>query len=341
MPSGNPLTLEPGGQVEISALPQPSLPALQATVNSDIDFLADLLSRSGLRMGTRGIDPARSPSRVLSTPRYDAMAQALARYSPFGRSMMCSTAGLQVCLDAGRPSEFAERWAALHDIGPALIALFANSRCQAGQDTGWASARMGTWFGMDPKRTAPVAVSGDPIADWVAYVLNAPILCVRRPGAQWLVPTGVSFADWINGAVRPAPTTDDLDYHISTLFPPIRPRGYFEIRYIDTQPEGEWIAPAALITTLLTPGVLDTARDICARTAGRWLDAARLGLADADLAATALALAELALDRLPGTGLPAQDRHDIHRIVDRRLAAGRPSGEATGDPIFGEMERSR
>ncbi len=141
MPSGNPLTLEPGGQVEISALPQPSLAVLRDVVTADIDYLTHLLARSGLSLGVRGMDSYKSPARILTTPRYDAMAEALARYSPYGRLMMCSTAGLQVCLDAGRPTDVAQRWAALHEFGPALIALFANSRCQAGQDTGWASAR--------------------------------------------------------------------------------------------------------------------------------------------------------------------------------------------------------
>jgi glutamate--cysteine ligase len=342
LPSGNRLTVEPGGQVEISSLPQASLPALRRIVTTDVDHLTRLLKRAGLRIGRTGIDAYRAPHRILSTPRYDAMAEALARQGPDGRIMMCNTAGLQVCLDAGRDTDLAARWGALHEFGPALIALFANSRRHAGRDTGWASARMRTWLGMEPGRTDPVTTAGDPAADdptaaWAAYVLQASVLCVRQETGPWRVPSRVSFADWINGAITPGPTRDDLDYHITTLFPPIRPRGYFEVRYLDTQPDGEWIAPAAMMTALLAPDAIDAARDLCAPTAGRWRDAARLGLTDPGLARSARGLAELSLGRLTAVdtatsgatdiSLTAADRADIHRIIDRRLA--------------GEMERTR
>src|SRR6266511_2818856 len=173
LPGGNVLTVEPGGQVEISSQPHACLAMLHAEVGADVRYLTGLLARAGLALGERGTDPYRPPRRLLRTPRYDAMAEAFAAYGPHGRTMMCSTAAVQVCLDAGIP--------------------------------------------------ARVPAGDDPARDWARYALRAPVLCVRRAGRSWRCPRPTSFADWIGGAFGPPPTRADLDYHLSTLFPPVRP----------------------------------------------------------------------------------------------------------------------
>ncbi|WP_426505102.1 ergothioneine biosynthesis glutamate--cysteine ligase EgtA [Dactylosporangium sp. McL0621] len=296
---GGAVTLEPGGQVEISSRPYASLIELHAGVGAEIEQLTALLAGAGLILGDTGADPHREPRRLLSTPRYDAMAAAFDRRGESGKIMMCSTAGLQVCLDPGPEDELAERWAAVHALGPPLMALFANSAHFAGEDTGWASARQRAWRGIDPSRTRAVGTGGRPAADWAGYALDAKVLCIRRPGGAWDAPSGVTFADWIGGALDPRPTFADLDYHLSTLFPPVRPRGYLEIRYLDTQPGRGWFAPAALLHALLDdPGTVSRVLDLCAPAAGRWVEAARDGMADPVLARAARAVRELALARL-------------------------------------------
>src|SRR5690606_37202247 len=137
---------------------------LHAAVSAEIAYLGDRLGAHGLRFGGHGIDPHRSPRRLLHTPRYEAMAASFARRGPAGQVMMCGTAATQVCLDAGEPDQVAARWATLHAVGPALLALFANSHRHAGQDTGWASARMRAWLDTDPARTWPVEDGPDPAA---------------------------------------------------------------------------------------------------------------------------------------------------------------------------------
>jgi glutamate--cysteine ligase len=321
LPRGGVLSIEPGGQVEISTPPRASLAELLAATGADVDHLTGLLARAGLRPGETGADAHRPPRRLLSTPRYDAMATSFAADGPDGRTMMCSTAAVQVCVDAGQPDRVGARWAALHALGPVLLALFANSSRYAGHGTGWASARMRAWLSMDQARTGPVPAGDDPARDWARYALRAPVMCVRRTGAPWRCPPRTSFADWINGALGDPPTRADLDYHLTTLFPPVRPRGYLEVRYLDQQPRREWHVPVAVLAALLLDDAsIDRVRDLCAPVAGRWLPAARHGLARPEIARAARAVADLAGRLLPRTGLPARTCDDVNELVGRRLA---------------------
>jgi glutamate--cysteine ligase len=305
LPSGAFLTAEPGGQLEISSAPADSPAALHEAVSADLAYLTDLLADAGLTLGEHGIDPHREPRRLLDTPRYAAMERAFDARGPHGRVMMCSTAGLQICLDAGPADQLATRWAALGALGPPLIATFATSRRHAGRDTGWASARMAAWCGIDPRISGPPGgPPDDPAAGWARYALDAPLL--RRPGR--------TLGEW---AARGRPTTADVDFHLSTLFPPVRPRGYVEVRYLDAQPGGDWIVPAALLIALLTDP--RAALDLAAPTAGRWVVASRCGLADPAVRRTAEAVADLACRRLDRTGLPAAVRAHVIDTVQRRL----------------------
>jgi glutamate--cysteine ligase len=183
---------------------------------------------------------------------------------PWGRQMMCGTASVQVCLDAGDdsdgPSGYRWRWRLLHALGPVLVAAFANSPLRDGKPTGWASSRQQVWARMDPGRTRPPRLDGDPRAAWAAYALDAELMCVRDlDSADWSVPRGVTLRDWVRPAATDRagwrlrrPTVDDLEYHLSTLFPPVRPRGHFELRMIDAQPGDGWIVPLAVCWALLS-----------------------------------------------------------------------------------------
>ncbi|MGX6608483.1 ergothioneine biosynthesis glutamate--cysteine ligase EgtA [Micromonosporaceae bacterium Da 78-11] len=328
LPSGAPLTAEPGGQLEISSLPAGTTAELHETVSADLTFLTDLLDDAGLSLGEHGIDPHRPPRRLLSTPRYAAMERAFDARGPHGRTMMCSTAGLQVCLDAGTGDQVAARWAAVNALGPPLIALFANSRRQAGRDSGWASARMAAWWGIDPRVSGPPgAPTDDPATTWARHALAAPLLCVRRDGDCWDPPPGLTLRDWAAGALPRRPTTADVDYHLSTLFPPVRPRGYLEVRYLDAQPGADWIVAVAVVTALLDdPRTTDKVLDLAAPTADRWVVASRRGLADPGIHRAATAIADLACRHLD-TGLPPPVRAHVIDTVQRRLHGARQSEE--------------
>jgi glutamate--cysteine ligase len=347
LPGGGYVTVEPGGQVEISSAPAASPAALRAAADGDIAVLVDLLAREGLALGRTGIDPYRTPHRVLDTPRYAAMQRAFDQRGPHGRTMMCCTAGLQVCLDAGEPHRIADRWAALHALGPVLLATFATARHHAGHDTRWESARMRAWLGMDPAMTGPAgATSADPAAAWARYAMAAPVVCVRRPDREWDAPPGITFADWINGALPEPPTTGDLDYHLGLLFPPVRPRGYLEVRFLDAQPADEWFAPVAVVAALLGDDrATDAAREACEPVAGRWIDAARRGLADPAIARAARGVLDVTAVALHTTDLDEATRTRVVDLVTRRLADQAPpparSGPRSGNGATREDVASR
>jgi glutamate--cysteine ligase len=261
LPGGGWLTREPGGQVELSTAPA-SLTDCVAAGRQDMAALRRALSGERIALAGRGLDPLRRPRRVLEMPRYAAMDEYFARSGPWGRLMMCSTASVQVCVDAGTDSRgtagYRFRWRLLHALSPVLIAMFANSPLCRGRRTGWKSTRQLVWSRIDPCRTQPpggpepARDHADPALAWARYALDAEVMCVRRPDGQpWTAPPGLTFRAWLSGAAERPPTRDDLDYHLSTLFPPVRPRGHLELRVIDAQPGEGWIVPTAIVTALL------------------------------------------------------------------------------------------
>jgi glutamate--cysteine ligase len=315
------VTVEPGGQVEISGPASASVPRLIEDTAADAAELTSLLLDAGLVPGDHGLDAFRPPHRVLTVSRYAAMERAFEQLGPHGPRMMCSTAGLQVCLDAGEADQTALRWQALHDFGPALVALFANSRRRTGSDTGWASARTEATFGTCAPFTEPPPLDGDPAETWARTAMEAPVLCLRR-GDNWDAPAGLTFGAWADGALPgDRPSYDDLDYHLSTLFPPVRPRGYLEVRYLDTQQGDGWIAPTLLLIALMSdPALVDQALAAAAPAAGRWFPAARDGLEDKLVLQAARELVDLGTGALSRTGVD-QDLIDevgnrLHCIVD-------------------------
>lgn len=342
------LTTEPGGQVELSSAPAPSIADCVAAVGADLATLREAVRPAGLRLAGQGLDPLRPPRRVLEMPRYAAMEEFFDRSGPWGRLMMCSTASVQVCVDAGEEdggvSSFRWRWRLLHAIGPVLVATFANSPLRHGRPSGWKSTRQAIWARLDPTRTRapahaePAARPGgrrgagpaDPRSAWVAYALAAKVMCVRRPDSPtWRAPPGLTFREWLRGGGERRPTRDDLVYHLSTLFPPVRPRGHLELRMIDAQPGDTWVVPAAVVAALLDDhGAAQAAMEAAAqvwrpdaradaRVGDPWLRAARRGLDDPRLAAASRRCFEAADGALTRLGAPGPVRRAVAAFAER------------------------
>jgi glutamate--cysteine ligase len=322
------ITVEPGGQVELSGVPEQDIYAAVAAMRHDEQRLRLVLGELGLGLAHLGADPARRPRRMNPRPRYRAMERHFLSTgrAGAGETMMCATAALQVNLQAGPRTGWADRLALAHQLGPTLVSIAACSRWLAGQDTGWATSRQRAWAGLDPRTSGPVAASGDPVADWVRHVLAAPVLFAATGGDDVVaIARAVPFSAWAAGRVRLAdrlPTLHDLRVHLTTLFPPVRPRGYLEIRYLDISAPRWWPAIAAVTTTLLDdPVAADAAAAATEHTGGRWQDAARLGLRDPDIATSARQCLAIATERVaPELRLAVAD---LAELVD--------SGRSPGD----------
>ena len=164
-----------------------------------------------------GTNPYHSCSEVplrTPTPRYLAMQRIFDQVSSDGRRMMRLTASLQITIDLLPGSAGQEQWLVANLAGPPLTAAFANSPWWDGRPAGIPGARTRIWQGVDPSRTGydgrhldPV----DPVGAYHAFAAAAPRLAI--------------------------PEAARSTYHLSTLFPPVRPRGgYLEVRYLDAQP---------------------------------------------------------------------------------------------------------
>lgn len=324
MPGGSAVTFEPGGQVELSSPPGAGLAACLAAATADLARLTESLQDLGLTLVPSAIDPYRSPRRQLRTERYEAMERYFDARGTLGRIMMCCTAAVQVNLDAGADTaDVVRRWRLLHEIGPALVAAFANSPVLAGQVTGWKSTRQVVWQRLDPPRTGTPA-GADPVSAWARYALAAPVLAVR--GARWRADPGMTFAQWL--ARDDPPTADDLAFHLTTLFPPVRPRGFVEVRYLDALPPRWWPVPVAVLTALTDdPDAGETARAAARRardSGGDWLTAARYGPSHPGLAAAARTCFAAARDVLPH-----HESELLDGYLDRYLTRGRcPADDA-------------
>jgi glutamate--cysteine ligase len=164
---------------------------------------------------------------------------------------------------------------------------------------------------------------GDPREAWTAYALDARVMAVRGPD-RWTVPRGLTFRDWIRDGRCP-PTADDLDFHLATLYPPVRPRGSrLELRMIDAQPGPDWIVPVAVAAALLDdPAAAERARAALAplwhRATAADLDrcAATAALTDPGLARAAAACFAAARDAQTDTVIGAAVDHFTESFVTR------------------------
>ncbi|MFF2060365.1 ergothioneine biosynthesis glutamate--cysteine ligase EgtA [Streptomyces sp. NPDC058200] len=351
------LTFEPGGQLELSSPPAASLMECITSTAADLDTVRPALRTSGLALAGLGQDPWHSPQRMLREPRYDAMETYLDRIGPAGRAMMRSTASIQVCLDAGHeepgPLGYGRRWQLAHLLGAVLVAAFANSPMRENRLTGWRSTRQALWTQLDPARTTAPPVRREPRGAWAAHALDTPVMCIRAADGPWAVPERLTFRDWIRSGLPRPPVRADLDYHLTTLFPPIRPRGHLELRMIDAQPgEDGWMVPLAVTTALFDdPEASETAyRTVksLAETAGSrpaprnllWLNAARHGLADPELHTVAAACFAVALEALPRIGATPAVQEAVAAFNERYVLPGRCPADDLGTPVNGKDLRT-
>lgn len=324
---GSRVTIEPGGQVELSTAPFPSVDEALRAARADRRTLFGLMDRADLVPSTLAVDDRRAPRRVLTKPRYRAMEAFFAQQGWAGAWMMTNTSSTQINLGHD-PADPLARWELLHRIAPILIAAFSNSPGLDLDGRRWACLRQAIWWSIDPARTRPVRMDADPARAWTDYTLGAEVMFIPGTDGSDPVPVpGLTFGTWMTqGHAAGWPTIEDLQTHQSTLFPPVRPRGWLELRILDALPE--WIREVAVLC-VVTAAQEDVRRELTQRlprTGGLWLGAIRDGLADPCLAGLARTLFDVVAAGVHTTtqdaGLVEQLAEFRTRYVGRRRCPG-------------------
>lgn len=361
LPSRSKLTIEPGGQLELSSVRHDTLTDALQAMGNDLYALDRACAERRIELLALGADPVRPPDRILHAPRYAAMERFFDHDGTAGRTMMCNTASIQVNVGLGPAEHTRERWLLANAICPTLISVFANSPFSGGGPSGWQSSRLRAWWTLDPSRSSAPALDGDPIDRWIDYALSARVMFIRQADGHFHPLTdGLTFGRWmVDGHELRAPTIDDFAYHLTTLFPPVRPRGWFEVRTFDALPTPFWQVAVAVTHALLSETEAASAVfDAVAGTQHLWVDAAQLGLGHPRLHRSAQRLMALAIelleaggpdpsiaelvasyaDRWPSRGrTPADDRLDAWRR-DGTLFPARESPVPYGREILSEIE---
>ncbi|MDQ3628818.1 MAG: ergothioneine biosynthesis glutamate--cysteine ligase EgtA [Actinomycetota bacterium] len=340
LPGGSAITLEPGGQVELATPPAQDVAAAVHALRCDAVTVRQALRSEGLGLAWLGLDPVRPPLRVTPGARYAAMERhyRATGQASAGAVMMCSSASLQVNLEAGTPAQWSARVTHAHRLGPVLVAVSGCSPMLAGRPTGWSSTRHRLWSDLDRARCGPLTNTDDPAHAWSKYALQAPVMFVRagtdRSGADLQpVLVRVPFGDWASGRVRLGgrrPVLADLDLHLTTLLPPTRLRGFLELRCLDAVPARWWPGLATTVALLMDdPRAVQAAAAACAPVAGCWDVAACEGLAHPALARAAGSCLEAAV-----AASPASLRPDVEALADLVL-----SGRSPGDLVAARAQQ--
>jgi glutamate--cysteine ligase len=323
-PNGSIVTFEPGGQVELSSAPFATFAQACVALDGDTRVVRRALAGHGIGLWASGIDRDRPDQLLTDDQRYVAMKHYFDRGGVAGRTMMCTSAAIHVNVDAGADERGRRRWHLAHQLGPTLVAAFANSPLVHGRPSGWMSTRMGAWMGIDPTRTAPANGSNDPVSSWIDYALRANVMFIRDDDRFVVSSEPMSFAQWAEaGHELGYPTPDDLLYHLTTLFPPVRPRGWLELRMIDMVPDPWWRVAVAVTTALLddddaAAGALEATKG----TGALWNEAARWAVRHPALRDSAQRCFDIAIEAVARVGGDAATVEAVHDYDQRFVSRG-------------------
>ncbi|MFL5637880.1 MAG: glutamate-cysteine ligase family protein [Gemmatimonadaceae bacterium] len=284
------ISFEPGGQIEISTAPHATASSVVASTQAVVALLRRTMAEHAIELVARGVDPYNDIDSVplqLHRPRYLGMTRYFDSIGPSGVRMMRQTAALQINLERGDNPAF--RWRLLNALAPIIVALFANSREYADRPTAWASYRAYFWRTLDPSRTGIVYEESRYAERYLDFALDA-IAMRGGDGSGYQ-----AFRAWIQ---RSSMTTEDWLFHLSTLFPEVRPKEFFELRSADTIEPDALAAPVVFVTGLVyDERSAAHAAEILGAPSNDLLErAGRYGLADPDIRHTMSQLIPLALE---------------------------------------------
>ena len=269
--AGASVTLEPGGQVELSGAPLENLFQTCNEVNTHLDQVKQIGADLGIGFMGLGFDPKWARAEVPWMPkgRYRIMREYMPKKGKLGLDMMLRTCTVQVNLDYSSEADMVKKFRASLALQPIAVALFANSPFTEGKPNGFQSYRSHVWTDTDPDRSGMldfVFEEGMSFERYVDYVLGVPMYFVYRDG-NYIDASGQSFRDFMAGKLpaypNQIPTMSDWADQLTLPFPEVRLKRYLEMRGADGGPWRRLCALPALWTGLLyDQAALDAAWDL-------------------------------------------------------------------------------
>lgn len=339
--AGN-LSFEPGAQLEISTKPFPCLTEAAKHLTQVQASLDHMSRQHDFELLQIGINPWQTVSEVgLQMPkrRYQAMHSHFSEISEYGPMMMRLTATIQVNLDFG-PDEttLAKRYLASNLIAPFAMAMFSYSGFYQGRRHELTNMRARIWRHTDPSRTgfpklldvAKGFHKRDCIEHYLDYALAARVVFLARKGYERPKQV-VSFASWLaSGIDGQFPDLSDWETHLSLLFPEVRPKGFLELRSVDSQSRVWQLVPAAFYIGLLYDDQsLDRSLELLLPLQERIFELwqrSEQGLKDPTLKEITLSLANLSvegLSRVPECFYRCGIKERLSLFVERMTQNGR------------------
>ncbi len=257
--TGASITLEPGGQLELSGALLDNIHETCTEVNTHLKQVRAVSEPLGIAFFGMGFQPKwrREDMQWMPKARYRIMRDYMSEVGTLGQDMMTRTCTVQVNMDFSSEADMVHKFRTSLALQPIATALFANSPFTDGRPNGFLSYRSHVWEDTDPDRTGmlPFVFDGDMgFEKYTDYMLDVPMYFVYRDG-EYLDATGQSFRQFLAGRL-PAlpgelPTLQDWEAHLTTTFPEVRLKRYIEMRGADGGPWARLCALPALWAGLL------------------------------------------------------------------------------------------
>jgi len=351
------ISLEPGGQFELSGSPMADLHGTAAELSEHMRVSKKVAEPLDIHFLGLGVTPLWAVEEIASMPksRYAIMTKYMGETGTLGTSMMYRSATVQTNLDFSGEADMVKKLRVSLALQPVATALFANSPFANGRDTGYLSYRSEIWRNTDDDRTGMLPFVFEPgfgFEQYADYALDVPMYFVIRD-KKYINVAGESFRDFLDGRLPQLPgekpTIKDWEDHLSTLFPEVRLKQFLEMRGADMGDEAHVVALSAFWTGLLYDEIsLEGAWELVRN----WTDedrehlrreVPRLGLDTPfdrssifDIAAQAVGIAEAGLVRRNRLNEAGQDETIFLAPLEETVRSGKAPAQRWLEKFHGE-----
>ena len=342
------ITLEPGGQIELSGAPLKDIHSACKETNQHLKLVKKVGNKLKITLVGLGLRPLEKTSSVPWMPkaRYKIMKNYMPKKGSKGLDMMLSTCTVQANLDYSDEQDMISKTILAVKIQPIITALFANSPFSEGSPNGFLSKRRYIWMNTDPDRCGILKIVFDEdfsFLKYVDYALSVPMYFVIRNG-QYIDCAGKSFIDFMNGQLEQLPgempTIKDWEDHLSTIFTEVRLKRFIEVRGADA---GNWritcALPAFWVGILYDLDVLKKALFLCKdwsyidienlsfEAAKHGLKAKIKGFSVKEVATELISLAKIGLQKRAKYDTQGNDETQYLKVLEEIIETGRTPAE--------------